>query len=65
MKPSNQATELLTRRRQELEARFNDLRQSIDREIGWAPKAKTWALPTMAFATGLAFAAWVAVRRRR
>ncbi len=64
MKPSNQATELLAKRRQELETRFTDLRRAVDREIGWAPKAKTWALPAMAFASGLAAAAWIVARRR-
>lgn len=59
-----QATELLARRRQELEARFDEVRRALDREIGWAPSSKTWALPVIAFASGLAIAAWVVARRR-
>ncbi len=55
----------LARRRQDLEARFGDLRLALDREIGWAPKGKTWVLPLAAFACGVAIAAWLVASRRR
>ena len=63
MEPSKRATENLASRRQELEARFDDLRRALDRELGWAPAAKTWVLPLAAFASGLALAAWLVARR--
>ena len=43
------AIDRLETRRQELESRFGDLRQALDRELGWAPKASTWVLPVTAF----------------
>ncbi|MEM7356038.1 MAG: hypothetical protein AAF657_34795 [Acidobacteriota bacterium] len=58
------ALEQLEGRRRELEARFGDLRLALDRELGWAPKAKTWVLPAVGFASGLAIAAWLVARRR-
>ena len=64
MKPSTPAIERLAERRRELEARYEDVRRAVAREIGWAPKAKTWALPIVAFASGLAAAAWLVARRR-
>ena len=65
MKPSTQASERLAERRRELEARFEDVRRALESEIGWAPKAKAWSLPVVAFASGLAAAAWFVARRRR
>ncbi len=50
--------------RQDLELRLGDLRQAMNREIGWAPKGKTWVLPLTAFACGVALAAWWVARRR-
>ncbi len=64
MKPSTQAIDRLASRRQDLESRLGDLRQALDREIGWAPKGKTWVLPMAAFACGVALAAWLVARRR-
>ena len=64
MQPSTPAIERLSSRRRELEVRLEDMRRALDREIGWAPKAKTWVLPALAFASGLAFAAWLVARRR-
>ncbi len=65
MKTSTRATERLADSRRELEARLDDVRRALRREIGWAPKAKSWALPMMAFASGLAAAAWLVARRRK
>ncbi len=65
MKPSTRATLHLASRRQELESRFDDLRRTLDREIGWVPAARTWVLPLTAFATGVAVAAWLVARRRK
>lgn len=56
--------ERLARSRQNVEARFGDLRQALRREIGWAPVGKTWVLPVAAFACGVAIAAWFVARRR-
>ena len=66
MKPreTTAAIERLASRRQELESRFEDLRQALDRELGWAPTARTWVLPLAAFASGLALAAWLVARKR-
>lgn len=64
MKTSKQAAERLAASRRQLESRFDDLRRSIESELGWAPKAKAWAVPMVAFATGLAAAAWLVARRR-
>ncbi len=58
------AMDRLARRRQDLEARLGDVRQALDREIGWAPTGKTWVLPLAAFACGVAIATWFVVRRR-
>ena len=63
-KKPTRAMERLESRRIELESRVGDLRRAIDREIGWAPKAKTWVLPMVAFASGVALAAWLVARRR-
>ena len=65
MSPSTPALERLESSRRELESRFDELRRAMDRELGWAPKAKTWVLPAVAFASGLAVAAWLVARRKR
>ncbi len=65
MKPSTRAIESLESRRRELESRFGDLRRALDREIGWAPAARSWILPLAAFASGMALAAWLVARRGR
>lgn len=65
MEPSTQATENLANRRQEFESRFDDLHRALDRELGWAPTAKTWVLTLAAFAAGAALAAWLTARSRR
>ncbi len=62
--PKTTAIDRLASRRQDLESRFQDLRQALDRELGWAPTSRTWVLPLVAFASGLAIAAWLVARRR-
>ena len=64
MEPQSAAMERLASRRQDLEARFADVRQALDREIGWAPQGKTWLVPIAAFACGVAIATWLVSRRR-
>ncbi len=64
MEPTTTAIDRLTSSRQNLEARLGELRQAMDREIGWSPKGRTWVLPLTAFACGVAVAAWVVARRR-
>ncbi len=64
VKSPTPASERLASSRQELESRFEDLRHSLKREIGWAPKTKSWIMPAAAFASGLALAAWLVARRR-
>ncbi len=65
MKPSTTtAIDRLASRRQELESRFSDLRQALDRELGWAPRSKTWVLPLIGLASGVALATWLVARRR-
>ncbi len=59
------AMERLADSRRELEARLDDVRHALKSEIGWAPKAKTWVLPMVAFASGMAAAAWLVARRRK
>lgn len=54
----------LASRRQEFEAQFANLRQSVGREVGWTPKGKTWIMPLTAFACGVAIAGWWLARRR-
>jgi hypothetical protein len=53
----------LSQHRQKVEQRLADLRSAIESEVGWAPKAKAWVLPLVAFACGIALA--FAVRHRR
>ena len=53
-KAMSKATARLEVRRRELETRLDNLRRSLDREFGWAPAAKVWGLPLIAFACGLA-----------
>ncbi len=65
MKPSKTtAIDRLANSRLELETRFGDLRRAVESEIGWAPKSRTWVLPLVAFASGVALAAWLVARRR-
>ena len=65
LQPATQAIDRLTSRRQEFESRLGDLRLALDRELGWAPAARTWLVPLTAFAAGAALAAWLAGRRKR
>ncbi len=64
MEHQTAAMQRLASRRQDLETRLGDLRQALDREVGWAPKGRTWVLPLTAFACGVAIAAWLVARRR-
>ncbi len=59
----NRAIERLEANRREFTERLTDLRESLAREFGWAPKAKTWALPLVGFAAGFALAFWLKRRR--
>lgn len=62
-KATEKALARLHRSREQAETRLADVRQALDREIGWAPRKKVWVLPLVAFAFGLALAA--AWRSRR
>ncbi len=64
MKMTTRANDRLISRRRDFESRFDDLRRSLDRELGWAPSGKTWLMPLAAFATGVALAAWLVAKRR-
>ena len=61
-KQMKRALERLQDRRLAAEARLADVRRSLDREVGWAPRSKVWVLPLVAFGVGLALAL---ARRRR
>ena len=64
MKKESRASERLEESRREVQARFNDLRQSLDRELGWVP-SRMWWLPVVGFACGLALAGTVGKKRSR
>lgn len=53
----------LDNRRRQAEQRLGDVRTALDREVGWAPRARVWILPLVAFACGLAVAG--TARRRK
>jgi len=65
MKKTDEALDRLARRRRRAEDRLDELRDTLDREFGWAPTAKAWVVPLVGFATGLALAAGLARRKRR
>ena len=56
--------ERLASRRLEAERRLEDLRQALEREVGWAP-GRVWVAPVVAFACGLMMARSLGGRRRR
>lgn len=58
MSKKTQALERLEEHRLLVAERLGDVRRSLEREIGWAPKARIWALPLVAFACGIALAAF-------
>ena len=60
-----QAESQLESRRRQAEDRLDDVRQALGREIGWVPRGKTWVLPLVAFAFGLAVAGTKMIRRAR
>lgn len=60
----SEALERLQNHRRELEARVDDLRRTVARETGWTP-SKTWIVPAIGFACGVALAVAVKVRRGR
>lgn len=64
MKKESKAMQRLERSRQEARARFEDLRQSIDREVGWAPR-QMWWLPVVGFACGLALSGAMGKKRSK
>lgn len=51
----------LAANRARLEASLDELRQAVDAEVGWLPRASRWALPLVAAAVGLIVG--LAVRR--
>lgn len=51
--------------RQRVEQNLRRLREAIGREVGWAPTARTWILPILAFAVGATLALNRRSRRRR
>ncbi len=61
---NSEALERLARQRRELESRVDDLRRAVSRETGWTP-GKTWIVPVVGFACGLALAMAVKARRGR
>lgn len=64
MKKETRATQRLEERRREAQARFEDLRKSLDRELGWVPR-RMWWLPVVGFACGMALSGAVGKRRSR
>lgn len=60
----SEAVERLALQRRELETRVEDLRRAVARETGWTP-GKTWIVPVVGFACGLALAMAVKARRGR
>jgi len=51
--------------RRAFEESLDDLRLTLDRKVGWAPKAGRWVLPLVAGASGMFLAFWLAGGRRR
>lgn len=51
--------------RRRLEARFTEARDTLEREVGWAPRTGVWVVPLVAFAGGLALAGLLRHARRR
>lgn len=47
-------SEDLGRSRRRFERALADLQESIESEIGWAPRAFAWVVPLVGFAAGLA-----------
>jgi len=60
-------SEDLERERRRFESSLDELRGSIQDEVGWLPKARKWALPIALLASGLVvgFAVRRALPRRR
>ncbi len=56
MKTPTRALNELGRRREQVEERLVGLHDALESEFGWAPKAKGWVIPLMAFACGVALA---------
>jgi len=63
MKTPTRALNSLSHHREQVEQRLVELHDALESEFGWAPKAKTWVIPLMAFACGVALA--FAVRQRK
>lgn len=51
----------LERSRRRFERSLADLQDSIEREVGWAPRALSWVVPLVGVAAGIALG--MAVRR--
>ncbi len=51
----------LERSRRRFERTLADVQDSIEREIGWAPRALAWVVPLVGVAAGIALG--IAVRR--
>ncbi|MDA8017085.1 MAG: hypothetical protein MPN21_06500 [Thermoanaerobaculia bacterium] len=42
--------------RREVEARVDDLRTALDRELKWLPRGRSWTLPLVGLAVGVVLA---------
>lgn len=51
--------------RQHFEQALSDLQRSLQRELGWAPRTRTWLLPVLGVGAGLALAGWLRRGKRR
>ncbi len=55
----------LEQRRRDFSARLEEAHAALERDLGWAPRAKPWILPLIALGTGLGAALWLRRGRRR
>lgn len=49
----------LASRRREFEHRVGEVRNALDRDLGWAPRTARWVFPTVAAAAGFGAALWL------
>ncbi|MCP4659263.1 MAG: hypothetical protein GY856_27960 [bacterium] len=64
MKTPTRALNELSQHREQVEERLTALHNALESELGWAPKAKAWVIPLMAFACGVALAFALRERKR-
>jgi len=62
--PQDKQNRLLSSR-QHFEEALADLQQSLQRELGWAPRTRAWVLPILGVSCGLALAGWLRRKKRR